>query len=713
MAVFLSPVGGAGAQFFDNNGNPLSGGKIYTYSAGTTSPLPTYTTNSGNVAHTNPIVLDSAGRVPSGGEIWLTLGVGYKFVVKTSAEVLIATYDNIPSSAQPPAANDADSIMYEQGYTVTAGSFVIGNMYRIATLGDTNFTLIGATANTVGLHFIATGVGSGTGTAELSQTVETKLRETISVKDFGVVGNGVVDDTAAFAAALNAITTGVSLTLCGLTIKINNQNVISSKSGFEIDGQGATIIAANGMTVASDKELLAFRSCTDFTVKNLTVNGNRANRTPAEVAAHNIELRSCQRFVFERVRSINAVVDGFILNTSTSTVASTFVREGIFIECTADNCYRQGMSIINAYNIVVSGGAFTNTTGISPQSGIDIEANAGAATPGNAYILIQGARFSGNVGRGIIASSVSTGVDIWIDGCSFDTNTDGAITAAATGTVISKCSFRGHTASVQGIVRFPASSPAVTAGIIRDCTFSGNTAAAPCIYVHAATSNVSVLDNKILDHANAGAISQFGTNTSVRGNYVSSAGGVGITVIATDPVTVNNVVSGCLNRGIYATGSTRPYIAENIVRDIISVAGGYIQSDDADAVIERNHCISATPATSTYGVYIGASSAAQSVSDNVFVNLHATNPIFVVGSGSIKKRMNNLGGAQNPGGVGLSRFLATESSTVANLPSATGAYAGARYLVTDANSTTFGSVAVGGGVNTVPVYSDGTNWRIG
>ena len=31
MSVFLSPVGGAGAQFFDNNGNPLSGGKLYTY----------------------------------------------------------------------------------------------------------------------------------------------------------------------------------------------------------------------------------------------------------------------------------------------------------------------------------------------------------------------------------------------------------------------------------------------------------------------------------------------------------------------------------------------------------------------------------------------------------------------------------------------------------------------------------------------------------
>jgi hypothetical protein len=70
--VSLSIFGGVGAQFFDNNGNPLSGGKIYTYEAGTTTPLATYTSSSGDTAHTNPIVLDAGGRVP-GGEIWNAL----------------------------------------------------------------------------------------------------------------------------------------------------------------------------------------------------------------------------------------------------------------------------------------------------------------------------------------------------------------------------------------------------------------------------------------------------------------------------------------------------------------------------------------------------------------------------------------------------------------------------------------------------------------
>jgi hypothetical protein len=96
-AVSLSIFGGVGAQFFDNNGVPLSGGKIYTYEAGTTTPLATYTSSSGSTAHTNPIILNSAGRVPSGGEIWNQLRL-YKFVLETSTNVLIASYDNVGSS---------------------------------------------------------------------------------------------------------------------------------------------------------------------------------------------------------------------------------------------------------------------------------------------------------------------------------------------------------------------------------------------------------------------------------------------------------------------------------------------------------------------------------------------------------------------------------------------------------------------------------------
>ena len=94
MAVNLSPFYGVGGQLFNDNGDPLAGGKIFSYLAGSTTPVTTYTTSAGNIQHSNPIILDGAGRVPS-GEIWLTNGTTYKFVVNDSANNLIGTFDNI------------------------------------------------------------------------------------------------------------------------------------------------------------------------------------------------------------------------------------------------------------------------------------------------------------------------------------------------------------------------------------------------------------------------------------------------------------------------------------------------------------------------------------------------------------------------------------------------------------------------------------------
>lgn len=107
-AVNLSPVAGAGWQFFDNNGNPLSGGKLRTYAAGTTTNQETYTTSAGTpgTEHTNPIILDAAGRVPGGNEVWLVSGQRYKFVLFTSVDVQLWSADNVSgindfSSLQP------------------------------------------------------------------------------------------------------------------------------------------------------------------------------------------------------------------------------------------------------------------------------------------------------------------------------------------------------------------------------------------------------------------------------------------------------------------------------------------------------------------------------------------------------------------------------------------------------------------------------------
>jgi len=102
-SVLLSPVGN-GQQFFDNNGVPLNGGLIYQYQAGSSTLLTTYTTVNGNVANTNPIVLDSSGRPPN--EIWMQTGFSYKFIIQTSTGTTLQTLDNLyPILQNAPAVS--------------------------------------------------------------------------------------------------------------------------------------------------------------------------------------------------------------------------------------------------------------------------------------------------------------------------------------------------------------------------------------------------------------------------------------------------------------------------------------------------------------------------------------------------------------------------------------------------------------------------------
>jgi hypothetical protein len=237
MAVNLSPVGGVAAQFFTNDGVPLAGGLIYTYAAGTNTPAATYTNTSGTVFHSNPIVLDSAGRVP-GGEIWLTDGISYKFVLKDSTGALIATYDNVVGIN----SNFVGYTSKQEIQTATAGQTVFtlttmayqpgtnnlsvfvdgvnqygpGASYAFVETSSTSVTFVsglhvGAEVKFTTASPVATNIADAANVSYLApylsaetQTVEEKLAQYVSVKDFGATGDGTTDDSTTIQAALDS-----------------------------------------------------------------------------------------------------------------------------------------------------------------------------------------------------------------------------------------------------------------------------------------------------------------------------------------------------------------------------------------------------------------------------------------------------------------------------------------------------------------------------
>lgn len=233
MSVNLSPLAGAGAQFLTDAGTPLTGGLLYTYAAGTTTPAATYTDSAGSTPNANPIVLDSAGRVPY--EIWLTTGSSYKFVLKTSVGATVGTWDNIRGVNDLPDGVVTDA-------KVAANAAIQGTK----------------------LAFLPSGAGA------VSRTVQAKQRDTVSVKDFGAVGDGTTDDTAAIQAACTA---GGRIYFPAGTYKVSSAITLISNSALDLDPNAIVT------TVVTSISILSATSKTNVHIRGGTIQYTAAGAT--------------------------------------------------------------------------------------------------------------------------------------------------------------------------------------------------------------------------------------------------------------------------------------------------------------------------------------------------------------------------------------------------------------------------------------------------
>lgn len=143
---------------FSANGVPMVLGTLTVYLAGTTTPTDTWQDSALSSLNTNPVVLDSRGECV----LWLDSTKSYKFVLKNAGGVTQWTQDNI-SGADAHLRGDL---------AASGGASLVGYLPA--------------------------------GTGAVATTVQSKLRESVSVLDFGAIGNGVANDTAAIKAAISS-----------------------------------------------------------------------------------------------------------------------------------------------------------------------------------------------------------------------------------------------------------------------------------------------------------------------------------------------------------------------------------------------------------------------------------------------------------------------------------------------------------------------------
>ena len=291
-------------QFLDNSGNPLSAGKLYTYAAGTTTPLASYTTRAGTTPNANPVILDSAGRA----NIWLSGGISYRLILKDSTDVTIRDIDNLILLSDTPSASVTSTVtsttasVGQTAFTVptyTTGVnavvvFVDGVMTRGFTeTNQTTVTLTDAAEGSEEVVIIAgTMAATGVDPAQISyqydatgttaRAINEKLDEVLSVLDCGSPardGSNAADTTTAFLTAIDIAEALIAGGSHSVTIDIPdgkyllNETLVISTSNIRLRGRGKGVTWLTRATDYGDTIRFSGNDATGATINRIGLEG--------------------------------------------------------------------------------------------------------------------------------------------------------------------------------------------------------------------------------------------------------------------------------------------------------------------------------------------------------------------------------------------------------------------------------------------------------
>ena len=399
MTVNLSLLGGAGWQFLDNNGSPLSGGLLYTYQAGTALAANTYTSASGVTPNSNPVVLNAAGRVQ--GEIWLTQGQAYKFVLKTSTGVTLGTYDNVPG------ANDPNDI-----YIALA----------VLTAADTTFALKGANTDITSLASPA--LGAATATTQAFGDNTTKVATTAFVATAG--GSQIQPISASVAAnALTISASALALNFRSTTLGSGTVSTVSGTPANLVVPSTATLGTANG--AQSRLIVLVLNNAGTLELAIVNIAGGTNLTETGLISTTAISASSTFASVVYSTTARTSVayrVIGYI--ESTQATAGTWVTAPSTIQgvggqaLTAMSSVGYGQTWQNVAASRVIGTTYTNTTGKPIMvnvycAGSGVASSNATLTVGGLYVsYIVGDSTNGNAGA-TLSAIVPAGVTYSVD----------------------------------------------------------------------------------------------------------------------------------------------------------------------------------------------------------------------------------------------------------------------------------------------------------